>query len=326
MRLLLAEDNPADARLVRELLAGSAPDAFEVVTANRLQTALECLRNDETFDELLLDLGLPDAQGMQTLERALEVNRSLPIVVLTGLNDERFAAEVVRAGAQDYLVKGKFDRELLTRTVRYAAERKRAEEKIRHLAAIVSSSREGIISETLDGRILSWNAGAERIYGYTAEEMIGESVSRLCVPTATDDLPLVFERLQRGEVIEQCEVVRRRKDGREINVALSFSPIRDRRDRVVAASVVATDITARKRAEEAVMRSHAELRRFNHMAVGRELRMLELKQQVNALAAELGRPPPYRVNFVADANGLATTVHTDACAGSNAPAGNTPLP
>lgn len=302
MKLLLAEDNPADVRLVREMLAEGPREAFELIHVDRLDAALARLR-DEPVDVILLDLGLPDAQGMQTLERALEVNRSLPIVVLTGLNDERFAAEVVRAGAQDYLVKGKFDSELLIRTVHYAAERKHAEEKIRHLAAIVSSSREGIISESLDGKVLSWNAGAERIYGYTAEEMIGGPVSRLFVPSAPDDLPLLFERLLRGESVEQCEVVRRRKDGQEINVALSFSPIRNSQGRVVAASVVATDITARKRAEEALVRSHAELRRFNQMAVGRELRMIELKRQVNALAAELGRPPPYRLDFAAGTNG-----------------------
>ena len=81
---------------------------------------------------VLLDLGLPDSQGMETLTLAQEANRRLPIVVLTGLDDQRFAVEAVRAGAQDYLVKGRFDSNLLVRTIRYAVERKRAKEALRH--------------------------------------------------------------------------------------------------------------------------------------------------------------------------------------------------
>ncbi len=318
MKLLLAEDNPADARLVREMLADAPPGAFEVLQVARLDAAIDRITSDNV-EEILLDLGLPDSQGMQTLERAQEANRSLPIVVLTGLNDERFATEVVRAGAQDYLVKGKFDSDLLLRTIRYAAERKHAEEKIRHLAAIVNSSHEGIISEALDGTILSWNVGAERIYGYSADEMIGRPASRLFVKSAPDDLPLLFERIMRGEPVDRYEVVRRRKDGQEINVALSFSPIHDSRGRVIAASIVATDITARKRAEDALVRSHAELRRFNQMAVGRELRMIELKQQVNALTEQLGQQPPYRLDFIpaATAAGAAASSEPAAAAADN---------
>ena len=100
----------------------------------RLDAALERLRQ-ETFDVVLLDLGLPDSQGMETLTRTEEASGGLPIVVLTGLDDERFALEAVRAGAQDYLVKGRFNSELLVRTIRYAVERKRAEEEVRRLNA-----------------------------------------------------------------------------------------------------------------------------------------------------------------------------------------------
>ena len=100
----------------------------------RLDSALERLRQ-ESFDVVLLDLGLPDSQGMQTLTLAQEANGAVPIVVLTGRDDERFAVEAVRAGAQDYLVKGRFDSELLVRTIRYAVQRKQAEEEVRRLNA-----------------------------------------------------------------------------------------------------------------------------------------------------------------------------------------------
>ncbi|HVU35184.1 MAG TPA: PAS domain S-box protein [Opitutaceae bacterium] len=297
MRLLLVEDNPADVRLVRELLAETPERAFELVAANRLDAALEHLRC-ESFDTVLLDLGLPDSQGMRTLERTLEVNRSIPIVVLTGLDDDRFAVEVVRAGAQDYLVKGRFDADLLFRTIRYAIERKRAEEKIRHLAAIVDGCSDAIVSGSVDGMVLSWNGGAERMYGYTAQEMIGQPVSRIVPPNRGDEFTQLLERLRKGETVTQFETVRRRKDGAEVNVILTLSAIRDPFARLVAVSAIASDITARKRTEAALERSNAELRRFNQLAVGRELKIVELKQEVNALSRELGRQPPYPLHFL----------------------------
>ena len=132
MKTLLVEDNPADIRLIRELLKESAVLPFEFHQVSRLDLALERLR-DESFDVVLLDLGLPDSQGMETLRLAHKTKSTTPIVVLTGLNDDQFALQVVHAGAQDYLVKGQFDSQLLVRTIRYAVERKQAEEEVRRL-------------------------------------------------------------------------------------------------------------------------------------------------------------------------------------------------
>ncbi len=133
MKSLLVEDNPADARLIREMLRDSPAAGFELQHVTRLDAARERLRQ-EVFDVVLLDLGLPDSQGMETLT-LMAVRGSVPILVLTGRDDERFALEAVRAGAQDYLVKGRFDGQLLVRTIRYAVERKRIEEEVRRLNA-----------------------------------------------------------------------------------------------------------------------------------------------------------------------------------------------
>src|SRR5208283_1175526 len=132
MKTLLVEDNPADARLIREMLKEHTASTFEVQHVTRLDMALERFR-EETFDVLLLDLGLPDTQGMETLVVAHKASGGLPIVVLTGLDDEQLALEMMRAGAQDYLVKGRFDTQLLVRTIRYAVKRKQAEEEVRRL-------------------------------------------------------------------------------------------------------------------------------------------------------------------------------------------------
>jgi len=117
MKTLLVEDNPADARLIREMLKELPAGTLQLQQVGRLDSAMERL-HQETFDGVLLDLGLPDAQGMETLTLIQKASPSVPIVVLTSFDDEHFALEAVRAGAQDYLVKGRFDSQLLARRPR----------------------------------------------------------------------------------------------------------------------------------------------------------------------------------------------------------------
>lgn len=142
-------------------------------------------------------------------------------------------------------------------------ERKRADEARARLAAIVESSDDAIVSKTLDGRILSWNAGAQRLFGYSAAEAIGRPITLLIPPERHDEERLILERLGRGEHIEHFETVRVSKAGRRIPISLTISPIRDSSGRVIAASKVARDITARKCAEEALRESQ---RRFALLA------------------------------------------------------------
>ncbi|MEJ2748049.1 MAG: PAS domain S-box protein [Anaerolineae bacterium] len=118
------------------------------------------------------------------------------------------------------------------------------------LAAIVQSSDDAIIGKTLDGIITSWNKGAEKIYGYTASEMIGQSISCLFPPERADELPQILQKVRAGKQIEHYETTRRRKDRQEIHLSLTISPIRDTEGRIVAASTIGHDITERKRAEQ----------------------------------------------------------------------------
>src|SRR5688572_27903410 len=124
LKVLLVEDNLADARLVTELLKDVAASTITLTHAGRLRQALGFLKEDG-FNLILLDLSLPDSQGLQTFTTAHAEAPGAPIVVLTGLHDEDVAARAVRDGAQDYLVKGQVDGPLLYQSIRYAVERHR---------------------------------------------------------------------------------------------------------------------------------------------------------------------------------------------------------
>ena len=135
---------------------------------------------------------------------------------------------------------------------RDVTERKRAEETRAFLAAIVESSDDAIVSKTLDGIIRSWNAGAERLFGYTAEEAVGQPITLIIPPERQDEEQEILARIRSGERIEHFETVRVSKHGRRIDISLTVSPVRDNADRIVGASKVARDITDWKRAEEAL--------------------------------------------------------------------------
>lgn len=136
-------------------------------------------------------------------------------------------------------------------------ERKRTEEAHRRLAAIVESSDDAILSMDMEGKVTSWNRGAERLYGYTTGDMVGKPISVLIPHDHVDDFPAIMQRIRRGEGIDHHETVRIAKGGRRIDVSLTTSPIRDARGRVIGVSKSARDISERKRTE-AVLQKHTE--------------------------------------------------------------------
>jgi PAS domain S-box-containing protein len=139
-------------------------------------------------------------------------------------------------------------------------ERKRAEETRARLAAIVESSDDAIVSKDLNGIIMTWNKGAERIFGYTAEEAVGKSVTILIPPERHDEEPEILRRIRRGESIEHYETVRRHKDGTLLDISLTVSPIVDGHGKIVGASKIARDVTERKRVEENIRDSEEKFR------------------------------------------------------------------
>ena len=150
------------------------------------------------------------------------------------------------------------DGPLVSSTIRDITERRRAERSREQLASIVDYSDDAIIGKSLDGTIVNWNQGAERLYGYSAEEAIGRPISILLPPDRADELNLIVAKLRRGEIVTE-ETVRRRKDGTLIDVALTVSPIRNSRGEVTGASAIARDISERKRVEVQIRNLNRQL-------------------------------------------------------------------
>ena len=146
LKILLVEDNDADAHLTQDILAEWSVEQFDVVQVARLSEAFVQLARTR-FDAILLDLSLPDGHGLLTLKQMQAASPTIPIIVLSGFSDQSLAVEAVQNGAQDYLVKGQGQPELLARAIRYAIERKRAEERLTHLAQYDQLT--GLVNRTL---------------------------------------------------------------------------------------------------------------------------------------------------------------------------------
>src|SRR5262245_12181009 len=167
-------------------------------------------------------------------------------------------------------------------------ERKEAEEARARLAAIVESSEDAILSKNLDGIILTWNRAAEKMYGYTAAEVVGRPISLLAPPERAGEVPSILEQLRRGERLDNHETVRLRKDGTRIDVSLSISPMPDAAGRVTASSVIARDITARKRGERRLAAEHAVTRALAESASLEEAALKVLQTIGETLGCDLG--------------------------------------
>jgi signal transduction histidine kinase len=186
LRVLLVEDNPGDARLLQEELREFSSEHFEVVHVDRLAEALRVVETSPV-DAVLLDLSLPDGHGLSNISRMLQAAPAVPLVVLTGTDDERLAVQAVHQGAQDYLVKGQVTGPLLVRALRYAIERKRVEEGLKREEAQRQTEqfREqflGILGHDLRNPLqaISGNAGLLLRYGGLTEPQ-RKAVNRISI-------------------------------------------------------------------------------------------------------------------------------------------------
>jgi PAS domain S-box-containing protein len=252
IKVLLIEDNPGDARLLQELLQEEVSVHFQIGQVDRLSTGIEVL-SQQLFDVILLDLSLPDSQDLETFVKLHQRASDVPIVVVTGITDETLAVRAVQKGAQDYLVKGQVSRDLLVRSIRYAIERKRTEQRIREQAALLDIATDAILVRDLNSRILFWNKGAERLYGWKQEEAIGQPASELLYSPDSRQFQEAQKCLiEAGEWYGELNQIT--KDQRAIVVASRWTLMRDDSGKPKSVLVVSTDITEKKQLEAQFLR------------------------------------------------------------------------
>jgi PAS domain S-box-containing protein len=262
------------------------PETHLVTDANPSVADLLGFTREELLDQDLLEIGLfEDREAVsQALPQLIEepVIRNDHLSIRTKWGQPR-EVELV---SNLYQANG---HKVIQCNLRDITERKHGEEIQAHLAAIVESSDDGIISKSLDGTILSWNRGAERIFGYTAEEVIGKSIYLLIPPERREEEPRIVERLKRGDRIDHYETVRVAKDGSRINISLTVSPIRDGSGKIIAASKVARDITERRRAEQQLSAQAKVIETTNRIGqvLSAEMNLQIVMQTVTEAATQL---------------------------------------
>jgi len=260
-KILLVEDNPGDARLVQESLSEAGATSFDLTTVKTLAKGLAHLKKNPV-DVILLDLTLPDSSGMDTFTKMHAQASKVPIVLLTGFDDDSQASQAVREGAQDYLVKGQVSSSLLVRSIRYAIERKRAEELLheneRRFRDIFEGVEDAIFVETPDGRILDVNQRACEMFGYSREQFLTKTVADL-VPSKDnfvefdpEDPPTLPDYPK--------ETLNIRANGEKFPIELSIRLQKLNGEFVLF--VVGRDVTERKRMEEALHASEDRLHTF----------------------------------------------------------------
>lgn len=244
--VLVVEDNPdMNAFLVATLSAHyRVANAFD--GEEGLSRTLE-LRPDLILSDVMMP-GMSGDQMIAALREHPEVNDT-PVVMLTAKVDEALRLAMLKLGVQNYVIKPFSTDDVLARVAGVLAERLKDQAMQSQLAAIVASSDDAIIGNTPEGVITSWNPGAEKMFGYSADEAIGHPITLLFPAEASATEATLLDRVRRGESISHFDAVRICKDGRHIDVSVSVSPIRDRQGKVVGISKIVRDITQRKVAE-----------------------------------------------------------------------------
>src|SRR6266850_5567410 len=236
--ILVVNDDPDQLELMRILLHKSG---YHILTATDGYEGYD-VAFAERPNLVISDVSMPRMNGIEMcgLIRENEYLKRTPVLLISAVRkDSESAVQGLKAGADDYL-EAPYDPIRLVAKVSQLIERRRGEESLREseeryrvmaetrllLASIVESSDDAIISENLDGQITSWNAGAEIMFGYTAEEAIGQSISLVIPADRVPEPTEIHERIQRGEHLKQLETVRLRNDGTRIDVSVSISPIK----------------------------------------------------------------------------------------------------
>jgi two-component system, cell cycle sensor histidine kinase and response regulator CckA len=254
VRALLVDDDEDDYILTCELLAQSKESRFELEWVPQYDAALQVMRQNQ-HDIYLLDYRLGEHNGLELLEQAIAGGCRGPLILLTGRGDREIDLEAMKAGAADYLDKSQLRAPLLERSIRYALERKRAEQKIREQAALLDIATDAILVQNLDGEILFWNQGAQRMYGWTAEEAIDQNASRLLYPA---DSWSNLQKIQTTVAVKgnwSGELHQIRKGASAIIVESRWTLVHNDEPKPRSILIVNTDITEKKQLQAQFLRA-----------------------------------------------------------------------
>ncbi len=266
IRILIAEEDISFAKMIEDSLKESGSNYL----IEKVSTGEECFKKlqNEKFDVLLLDYSLPDGQGLEWLRKFNESGIGIPTIFVTPKGDPRLSIEVMKEGVFDYINRSAECAKAFPFVVNRAVEgyslmvekvrlQKELIETKNFLESIVEKAGDAISVVDLEGKILYWNEGAERIYGYPKEEVLGKRLSDFLFPIDEDLreeeerlLGELMARVREGEVVSNVEVKRKTREGKEIITSMTISPLKDAEGKVIAASRICKDITQLKRAEE----------------------------------------------------------------------------
>jgi PAS domain S-box-containing protein len=288
IRILLVEDDPNDIFLIKRMLNKfwNSYYEFRIDQCGLLSEAMKYLNHQEP-DVILLDLGLPDSNGLQILTSIIDLVPSIPIVVLTGLEDEDVAIEALQQGAQDYLIKGQVERNLLARSLRYAIERKGATEELKKLILELQESEArfkttfedapiGISLVDLNGRLLDTNLVFQRMLGYSSEELGHMAFCKLSHPEDAPRCIKLFKEMITGKRDSYRIDYERylRKDGGLIWTRLQVSVVKDASGEPYFAIGMIEDITKQKQSEDEILAYQERLR-----SLASELTLVEERER-----------------------------------------------
>lgn len=271
IRILLVEDSPSDAMLLRQMFPRLGKDGWDLVHVERLSDAIDACSAD-SIDAVLLDLSLPDSDGLETVAEFRAAAPTIPIVVLTGFDDEDFALEAVATGAQDYLVKGQITAQLLLRTICYAIERgqivRQLQDSERRFRGIFDQTFQSMRLLTPEGIILEVNRTTLDLSGTKPEDCIGKPLWEITDWNYSQEtqewLQTAIANARNGQLIRK-QIQVQRACNQMVWMDFSLKPLKDEMGKVVMLIAEGRDISEIKRAE-------AEI-----------LRMLEQEQQLNEL-------------------------------------------
>jgi len=298
LNVLLVEDDPGDVRLVQEMFKVSGAKEYELSVAGTLDDAIDALRKDR-FIAILLDLNLPDSSGVNTIKSIRGNCSECAVVVLTGMDDETVAMETLKTGAEDFLVKGKFDASLLKRSLRYAIARKLAGKKLHESVikykTLFDNAGDAIFLMS-DSTFLDCNFSTLKMFGVSREQILGQSPYRFSPPLQPDGRDSKEKAMEKIKAAldgqtQFFEWKHSKLDGTLFDAEVALNRIKV--DGQIYLQAIVRDVTDRKNIESKLIEQLDELKRWQGVVLEREERVIELKNEVDELLLRLREPAKY---------------------------------